>query len=365
MSEVNTKVMSDMTNGRFTEGGTLGGGEVLDYIGNSQREGTQFIDWDLMKQFQSIPLIKVVIILLLITICILLIMRLFNIKSVFKGKGIMSEINNVNSLKSRDRYIITSNKWLKRATDLVQRTPFNIPANRQEYMNYNLKRANIRVPGGFRYMSAKEFNAVTKLLGLAVIILGVFAGIFANLVIGVVLICVAIVGTISLPTMIVRTMVREKDNEIKENFSDFYLMLHYVLVIGGSTPLDKLMKSYAKTTDSPEMVRFVDNCVGHIDTHGEYHATALIIKDYREIAQVGKLMRLIKQMHDGADVVQELIGFREELIKEKKYMIEKRMNLLVKKAQASFNILTIILIQAIISAMALYLPDITSMGAFL
>lgn len=357
--------MTDVTHGKMTDGGTLGGGEVLKYLGNSDRKGTQYIDWDLMKQFQSVPLVKVLIILLLISLCVLLIMRLFNIKSVFKGKGITSEIGNVNRLKNRDKYIIASNRFLKKVTDLVQKTPFNIPANRQEYMNYNLKRADIRVPGGFRNMNSKEFNALVKLLGLSVVILGILVGLFVHLSIGVILICTAIVCTSAVPTIVIRSMVREKDKEIKENFSDFYLMLHYVLVIGGSTPLDRLMKSYAKTTDSEEMKRFVDNCVGHIDTHGEYNATTFIIKDYREIAQVGKLMRLVKQLHDGGDVVQELIGFREEIIKEKKYIIEKRMNALVKKAQLSFNILTIILVQAIVSAMALYLPDITTMGSFL
>lgn len=346
----------------MTKGGSLGGGEVLNFIGNGDRKGTQYFDWDLVSQFASIPLVKALIVILLAVTCTLLILRLFNIKTVFKGRGIKNEIGNVNEIKKRDEYIIRSNKLLAFITKLVQGTPFNVPRASKEYIQYNLKRAGIKVPGGFRYMSAEEFNAIIKIVAVFLIVVGVLASILVNSAIGVGLIVGTIILTSILPMQIVRSIVRDRDREIKENFSDFYLMLHYVLVIGGSTPLDKLMKSYAKTTDSAEMVRFVDNCVGHIDTNGEYGATTLIAKDYREIAEVGKLMRLIKQMYDGADVTQELIGFREELIKERKYLLTKKMDWLVKKANASFNILMIILVQAILSAMALYLPDISQLS---
>ena len=106
------------------------------------------------------------------------------------------------------------------------------------------------------------------------------------------------------------------------------------------------------------MKRFIDNCVNHIETYGEYQATNLITKDYREIAEVGKLMRLIRQLYDGSDIEQDLMGFRSELIKNKRYEIEDTMNKIVTKARISFNILTILLVQAILSAMSIYLPDL-------
>lgn len=346
------------------KGGTLGGGEILPYIGRDNHKGTQYFDWDLVRTFSSLPLIKVLICLLLIIILVLIILRLFNIKTIFKGKGIMSEIDNMKRLKSRDQFILTCNKWLKRMVNVIKRTPFNVPHSSREYMAYNLKRADVKVPGGFRNISPDEFNAIIKFAAFGGIILGVLAAIFISLFIGVAIIIGVIVLQGTLPNIIIRSIVRERDRDIIEHFADFYLMLHYVLLIGGSTPLDKLMRSYAKTTDSAEMVRFVDNCVGHIDTNGEYNATSLIIKDYREIAEVGKLMRLIKQMYDGADIKQELIGFRDELMKERRYRLEQKVNMLIKKARRSFNVLMIILIQAILSAMALYLPDLTQMSMF-
>lgn len=351
--------------GEQYQGGTLGGGEVLPYIGNNQGKGTQYFDWDLVKTFSALPLIKALICVLLITILVLIILRMFNIKTVFKGKGIMSELNNMKQLQSRDNFILSCNKWLRKITGIVQRTPFNVPYSAREYLAYNLKRANVKVPGGFRNITAEEFNAIIKVAALGLCIIGLFAGIVTAPFIGVAIIVATIIVQGALPNIIIRSIVRERDNDIKEHFADFYLMLHYVLLIGGQTPLDKLMRSYAKTTDSEEMVRFIDNCVGHIDTNGEYNATTLITRDYREIAEVGKLMRLIKQMYDGADIKQELIGFREELMKEKKYRLELKMNALVKKARRSFNILTIVLIQAILSAMALYLPDLSQIGSFM
>ena len=80
---------------------------------------------------------------------------------------------------------------------------------------------------------------------------------------------------------------------------------------------------------------------------------------------MGKLMRLIRQNNDGGDVRAELIGFRNELLSAKKYAIRKRMEKLILKANRSFNILLPILVQAIISAMAIYFKDISMTSSFL
>jgi hypothetical protein len=119
--------------------------------------------------------------------------------------------------------------------------------------------------------------------------------------------------------IIIRSVVKSKDAVVKRNFFDMYCKLHYSLMSGGVTPINKLLQIYAKTTDDPEMLRFVDNCCNLIETYNEYGATTRIADDYREIAEVGKLMRLVKQQADGADITAELVGFREELIAEEKY----------------------------------------------
>ena len=68
---------------------------------------------------------------------------------------------------------------------------------------------------------------------------------------------------------------------------------------------------------------------------------------------------------DGGDIKQDLIGFRDKLLLEKQMRMEDEQKKLVTKARLSFNILMIVLVQAILSAMAIYLPDLTNVGSFL
>lgn len=345
-----------------TKGGTVGGGEILKYFSGNTSSGESNLNEFLILLYKSVPWLVVLICILLVSIAALLILRMHNIKSLKRGKGIEYEINNVKDLQSRDNYIIKSNKILSRLTKLVQSTPFKVSTTNREYINYNVKRAGLKVPGGFRELNAEEFNAIVKIVTFILIVIFLIIGMLINTFIGFVGVIATIICSVTLPMSFVRKTVSEKDDEIKQNFTDFYLMLHYVLLLGGKSPLDRIMLSYARTTDSKEMKRFVDICTSHIDTYGELKATSHISEDFREIPQVGKLMRIIKQLHEGGDVREELLGFREELIGEKRYEIEKRMNKLVVRAQASFYLLMIVLVQAIISAMSIYFPDLGIMG---
>ena len=142
-------------------------------------------------------------------------------------------------------------------------------------------------------------------------------------------------------------------------------MIHYVLLASAGTPISGIMKSFDKTTNSDEMHRFIDVCIHNIDTYGEYEGTRHIGRHYREIPQVGKLMRLIRQANEGGDVRAELVGFRDELLAAKKHTIRKRMEKVIMQAKMSFNILLPILFQAIASAAAIYLEDLSMTGSFL
>ena len=160
----------------------------------------------------------------------------------------------------------------------------------------------------------------------------------------------------ALPMMIIRQIVVARDNEIREDFPDLYLMIHYEIVSGGNTPLERSFRSYKRVTKSVEMLKFVDRAVELFETYGEIEATNEIAKYYREIPEVTRLMRLINQLHTGGNVQQEFVGFREQILKDKKYRLEEKMNKLVARARMSFQLAYIILLQAIISAMALFMP---------
>jgi hypothetical protein len=218
--------------------------------------------------------------------------------------------------------------------------------------------------GGFRPMVMEEFYAVIKISAMILCILFAIFGFCINKTIGFIAVVFIIWASITLPMIIIRSVVKSKDAVVKRNFFDMYCKLHYSLMSGGVTPINKLLQIYAKTTDDPEMLRFVDNCCNLIETYNEYGATTRIADDYREIAEVGKLMRLVKQQADGADITAELVGFREELIAEEKYRLETLVNKDIAKVKATLNFLIVLLVQAVISAMTIYLPDMGALTSF-
>ena len=341
-----------------------GGGEVLQYWGTSEKAPV-YLDEAVIRQFAMLPFVRVIIMLLLMVIAVIIILKLMEVKNPLKGKAIVHEIDNLERIRKRDASIVRANKTMIVITKIVEASPFALSKPNIEYWNYNLTRADVRIPGGTRVINPQEFNAL--IVAGQAFALAIFAVItvFFNAPIGVMLSISTVFLGNTVPMRIVRSTVKVKDMEIVENFADFYLMIHYVLLASAGTPISGIMKSFDKTTNSDEMHRFIDVCIHNIDTYGEYEGTRHIGKHYREIPQVGKLMRLIRQANEGGDVRAELIGFRDELLAAKKHTIRKRMEKVIMQAKMSFNILLPILFQAIASAAAIYLEDLSLTGSFL
>ena len=347
-------------------GNGIGGGEILQFWGNNAdyNLNSPYLNNDLIRLYNLVPLIRILIIGIIIFIMVRILMGFFNIKSFRKGKGIINELDYIEKVKKRDASILRYNRLIAWATSVVERSPFKLNRVNKEYLEYNLYRANIRIPGGSRTYKAEEFHALVVIIAACICLLGTILTLLANYVLGITLIVFTIIMSSMMPMMVLRQMVKAKDLEIKENFSDFYLMLHYVLLVKSRPPLTGIMRSYAKTTDSAEMKALVDTCTHYMDTYGEYEGTRYISKAYREIPVMGKLMRLIRQALSGGNVETELLGFRQELLAEKKYAIGKRTDKLIKRARASFNLLMPILFQAILSAMSIYFSDMGLISTF-
>lgn len=347
-------------------GNGIGGGEILDFWGNSGNYNfnSPYLNNDLIRQYNLIPLVALIIVAIMLFIMVKIIMGFFNVKTFRKGRGIINELDYITKVKKRDASIIRYNKLIATITSLVENSPFRANKSNKEYMEYNLDRAGVRIPGGSRAYKAEEFNAVVTFISACICLVGLILTLIANYVLGITLIIFTIIMASTMPMMVLRQMVKAKDFEIRENFSDFYLMLHYVLLVRSKTPLVGIMRSYAKTTDSEEMKHMVDVCTHYMDTYGEYEGTRYIGKAYREIPVMGKLMRLIRQALSGGDIETELIGFRKELLEEKRYAIARRTDKLITKAKYSFNLLMPILFQAILSAMSIYLSDMGLISTF-
>lgn len=347
--------------------GYWGGGEVLQYWGNgvNYNYNSPYLNNSLIRMFQAIPFVKILIILLIIFLMVRVLMALFNIRSFRSGRGIVKELGYIDKVRKRDASILRYNKLIQRVTQLIEASPFVMSKTGTEYWEYNLERANIRIPGGSRVYKPQEFHAVVTAIELAVCAVSLIILVLFNYSLGIVLMVMTIISAHFIPMQCLRTIVAAKDDEIKKEFADFYLMLHHTLLSHAGTPLTTVMKSYAKTTDSKEMEHLVDVCVHYFDTYGEYEGTKYVSRAYREIPSMGKLMRLIRQNNEGGDIEAELIGFRTELIAEKRYAIEKYTDKLVNRARASFNLLMPILIQAILSAMSIYISDMGLAGSVL
>lgn len=354
-----------IVNTQAWDGSLAGGGEILQFWGNNYtyNKNSPYLDNELISQFEMIGTVKFIIFALIIFAMILVVLKIFNIRSPFKGKGITKELDYMEKIRKRDESILRANHTIQNITKMVESTPFKLSKSKEEYWQYNLNRANVKIPGGSRIIKAKEFNAMINFAAFWGICMSIFVTVFINTFLGVVLILAVIICSSTMPMMMIRGTVQEKDLEIKEHFSDYYLMLHYVLIANANTPLNGVMKSYAKTTSSVEMQRYVDSCLHYIDTYGEYEATRYIAKDYREIPEVGKLMRLIRQANEGGEIEAELLGFRTELLNAKKYAIERRMGKLIARAKASFNLLMPVLFQAVLSAMAIYISDLGAISS--
>lgn len=349
----------------YLTGDGVGGSEILDVKFNESTYDYSYMNKSLMDSFGRVTAVKVGIVLLLALLAGMIILRIVKIKYILKGKGLSNSIDNIKEQKRRDNQIIRRSKMLREITKKVNSTSFRASESSKEYMDYTLARANIKAPGGYRYLKAEEYNALIRLCQLIAIMVGLLISVFINLLLGIVVMASMPILISTFTKMSIRHTVAVKDEEIEKNFFDLYQIIHYPLMSNSGTPIVTLLKTYRDATTSEEMVRFATQCIELMETYGEYRATALITKAYREIPNVGRLMRLIKQSLDGGEVKKDLEGFRVSLIQEQDMLIEDRMKKNIAKVETSLNVIMIILFQAILSAMAIYLPDLGGIGSIL
>lgn len=335
----------------------VGGGDILQYL-FSEKWDWRNMDGALIDNLRKLGLYKVILCLLIIAIAIIIALRLMGIKSVKQSRGIRAEIDNIQSIRKRDKRILRYNKTLNYITLAIKSLGFGVSEVQREYLDYNIKRAGILAPGGMRTLTSDEYNAIVKIGSFITAVICLVVMIFINTSLGAVLLVLSVTLWMILPMRYIRALVMGKDKEIKNGFFDFYIEIHYILKDGGGAHLNRKARSFSKVVTSPEMAKFADTCADIWELYGDSLGSAKIAKEYREIPVVGKLMRLIQQFNDGANIQKDLEGFREQLLLEKQMKIEASQQKLIKKARRSFNILMLLLVQAVLSAMAIYLPDL-------
>ncbi len=336
--------------------GTVGGGDVL--VAQDEAFKYTWYNEGVIKQFEYLPYVRILAIALLAIMAIIMIFRVLGVRSIFTGKAIQGERTVADSIKRRDTAILNMNRLMDKVVGIVKISGLKLSVQQREYLKYNIERANIRTFGGFRYLTPDEFDSLCKLGTSIGFFIGAFIILFVNAIVGVMFCIISFILCNNVPIVFIRGIVADKDNEIVDNFPDLYLMLHYELMSDSGTPIATTFKSYSRINRSKEMERFVDESINLIDTYGELGATTYIAHKYREIPEVTRLMRLIRQQNEGGDIKSELVGFRKQIIEDKRYRLEKHVDKLVARARASFGLTTLVLVQVILSAMLIYVPDL-------
>ena len=326
----------------------------------------QKIDTNVIARTNLMPYALIGVCISIIIIVLLLILKILNKRAPVRARAVSRELQHLDKVKKQELKVVLANRFIQSATKIVNKTSFKINSLKADYWQYNITRIDLRIPGGSRIIKAEELNAVIVVMQCCLIALCIPVTVLISSSIGVLGVIVTLVLANTIPMMVIRNAVSLRDSEVIENFSEMYLMIHYVLISNNkSTSLSSILKSYDKTTNSEEMHRFVDVCIHNIDTYGEYTAADKIAKHYREVNEITKLMRLIKQSNEGGEVKAELMGFRSALMEAKEYAMDRRTDRAIAKAQASFNILIIILFQAILSAMSSYIDQISLINNFM
>lgn len=315
----------------------------------------------LIKEMEYIWLMKAVIVFLVVVAAVFIILKIVGKKKI-KNKGMTEISTSYSVIQKHDKKILRTEANLKKIKKFIDDTPLVINSETErEYLQYNLNRANVRIAE--RQMTADEYNAICRTVELALIVVLIAVSIFINALIGVVgMVVVVMVGEI-VPKFAIRSVVNSKDKEIERNFSDLYLLLHYNLMSGLKTSIYKNLTACKSTIQSKELREFIGRWMMYIDESGEQQSVSKMAADYREIHAVVRLMRIVKQIYDGDDVRNELEGYRQEIVNKSYEQVMERQRAISAKATRSLMIVMLILVQAIISAMGIYMPDISALGS--
>lgn len=348
------------------DNGYKGGGEILEYIKALKDDvngGLRYMNTPLMLQLFLITVIKIVICIMVVYTGVSVCRLILKARGKKGYRAIDRELGSIHRSRAIAVRRNSMFEFIVAISELNKHTPFAISSAYNTELSYILSRAGVRMPGNDRDMTGEQFIALIRLAQVIGCIIAIVIGATVNILFGALLVfAISFLGNL-IPLTIVEGIARKKDREIEEEFFDMYIMIHYSLLSKSNNPISAIIKTYGKVTESEEVARFTESCVYTFDTYGEYVGCQRIMEKYKELPSVAKLMRIIKQVNEGDDVTIELQGFREELLNKRIYMMEQSSAKLINQVRASINTLMPVLFQAILSAMSIYLEDMTALSS--
>lgn len=358
MGTNNAKTIDEITQNSESK---YGFGDIFKIFDWSITEGWKRMNDSLIKLYASVPYLTVIICLLIFTILALLLLRIYGLGNGITYKAIDRELENFNRMKKRDRSLIWRRKVVTKLINRVESIGLGMGTAKAEYMSYNLKRAGIMASGGQKIMEPQEYNALIRLSQGICLIFGLLVMLNNSILgVGIILVGCALIGKI--PEYLIRQTVIRKDAEIKKGFFKFYGDIHYNIIRNSPTALKTTVRNYAKMELSPAMEEFVNNIADLFDLYGEFEGSKYVALEYREIPDVGKLMRLIQQYYDGADVENDMKGFRQTLMLAKQMEMDRQGEKVEAFCRKALIIVLIILVQLVISTLLNTMPDLMNFG---
>lgn len=344
----------------------IGGWEIIEYMKmlQSNESNYRFMNTSLMMQYTVYSVVKVLIVCLLLYACFKVSMLILNVGARGSYSAVDRELSSIHKFRRVSMRQDSFYDFIQAISELIRKTPLALSEAERTEMSYVLSRAGIRLPGRDSDITGDQYNAILRLCQLVGVLISIGVFISSGILAGVIMLVIVILGGNTIPNIIIDGMASSKDKEIEKEFFDFYINIHYALLSGSRESMSDIMKGYAKVTESSEMLRLIESCTYAFDTYGEYVGAQKMGEKYRELPLVSKLMRLIKQSNEGANIKVDLEGFREELLNKKVYGYQLESDKRVEKVRASMILLMPILIQAIISAALLYLGDMGAISSF-
>lgn len=336
----------------WSDGGYVGGGEVLNLFGKTE------VIYGISKTAYNIRLnTPKAMVTLTVLFVLAMIYGLVTVFGIFNSATLANLSYNLSLSLSVDKKQWRMRKFLNAMVSLQSRGIFKLDPYKADDLSFNLQRLGWKlrdIP-----LTAEMYNGLKVFSSICCAVLGILAAI---LTLNPIALLVAVVGIVLISSMdvFIAMRVHQLDEEISKNFLELYLILYHTMVADGGASLSSLLRVYLSTADG-EMALVTEKIIYSLETYGEALGCDKLTNAFRH-EYVTRLMRLIKGYVQGADVRDDLKGFRALLIENREREIMHESEKLQMKARASFYILMPVLVQAIISAMAIYFGDIASVG---
>ena len=143
-----------------TDGGSAGGGEILQYWGNSATKQSSQMNVDNIMQYAMLPYIRILLIWLILTLGVIIVLKILDVKSPTKGKGMKNALAYMDAIRKHDAAVLANNRRIRIITTIVEKSPFALPRRQIEYWQYNIVRAQFYIPGKTRLYKAVELHAI-------------------------------------------------------------------------------------------------------------------------------------------------------------------------------------------------------------